>query len=236
MAQDPLKFNLLFREGEEDLFQYDQQDPEKILNAYTRKAFLCYQWGVWVTAHARAALQAGLDLAGHRAVYCDTDSVKYIGETDFSEFNAQCVHDSLESGAHAVDPKGQEHYMGVYEQEETYRRFVTLGSKKYAYEYQDGHLGITVAGVGKTSGAEELANHGGLEAFKNGFTFSEAGGLESVYNDTPGSRWIEIDGHSWEIGPNIYLRPSTYTLGQTEDYLRLLRDPAIIEAIRRRMR
>ena len=114
MAQDPLKFNLLFREGEADLFQYDQQDPEKILNAYTRKAFLCYQWGVWVTAHARAALQAGLDLSGHRAVYCDTDSVKYIGETDFSEFNERCIHDSLESGAHATDPAGHEHYMGVY--------------------------------------------------------------------------------------------------------------------------
>ena len=126
--------------------------------------------------------------------------------------------------------------MGVYEQEQTYSTFKTMGAKKYAYTYPDGSLGITIAGVNKRKGAEELARAGGLEAMENGFTFVEAGGLESVYNDTQGSRWIEIDGNRWEIGPNIYLRPSTYTLGQTEDYLRLLRDPCIIEQIRRRMR
>ena len=48
MAQDPLKFKLLFIEGGDDLFQTQQEDPAKLLTAYTRKAFLCYQWGVWV--------------------------------------------------------------------------------------------------------------------------------------------------------------------------------------------
>lgn len=187
------------------------------------------------TAWAREALQQGLDKAGHNAVYCDTDSVKYLGDVDWSDFNRKCEEDSLASGARATDPHGIEHFMGVYEQEDTYATFITAGAKKYAYTFPDGRLGITVAGVGKKKGASELAAAGGLEAFRNGFTFSAAGGLESVYNDTPGSRWLEIDGHLWEIGPNIYLRPSTYTLGQTADYLRLLSDPALIEAIKRRM-
>lgn len=191
--------------------------------------------GVYVTAWSRAELQAGLSLAGHRAVYCDTDSVKYLGEVDWTEYNKERVAASTESGAHATDPKGTEHYMGVFEAEKAYKTFATLGAKKYAYTYEDGSLGITIAGVGKKKGATELQRAGGLEAFRNGFTFTDAGGLESVYNDEPGSRWLEIDGHQWEIGPNIYLRPSTYTLGQTEDYIRLLKDPGLLDAIRRRM-
>ena len=235
MAQDPLKFSIEFLEGEEDPYQTVEADPEKLLAAYQRRAFLVYQWGVYVTAWSRAELQAGLDLAGHRAVYCDTDSVKYLGEVDWSEYNKERIAASTESGAHATDPKGVEHYMGVFEAEKAYKTFATLGAKKYAYTYEDGSLGITIAGVGKKKGAAELQRAGGLEAFRNGFTFTDAGGLESVYNDEPGSRWLEIDGHQWEIGPNIYLRPSTYTLGQTEDYIRLLKDPGLLDAIRRRM-
>lgn len=226
------------------MFQTVEDDPEKVLGQYQKHAFLCYQWGCWVTAWARAELQAGLDAAGHNAVYCDTDSVKYIGDVDWSAYNREHEEASIRSGSHATDPKGVEHFMGVYEQEDTYKRFITMGAKKYAYEYEKphkntapvpgGYLGITVAGVAKTAGAEELAEHGGLEAFKNGFTFSEAGGLESVYNDTPGSRWLDIDGHQWELGPNVYLRPSTYTLGQTEDYIRLLKDPDLFDKIKRR--
>lgn len=50
-------------------------------------------------------------------VYCDTDSVKYLGEIDLSKFNAERIKDSKRSGAYATDPKGITHYMGVYEKE-----------------------------------------------------------------------------------------------------------------------
>lgn len=233
MAQDPVKFNMLFDESIDGCFREDDQDPEQVLKKYQKTAFLCYQWGVWVTAHARAALQTGLDLAGHNAVYCDTDSVKYIGDVDWTNYNNRCVEKCLESGAHATDANGEEHFMGVFEQEST-TDFITLGAKKYAYRYPDGKLIITVAGVNKKKGGEELARHGGLEAFRNGFIFTDAGGLESIYNDDPGSRWIQIDGHEWEIGPNIYLKPSTYTLGQTAEYMELLKDPVLFTTLKHR--
>ena len=234
MAQDPLKFNVLFEELTEGIFNIHWDDPEKILKDYQRRAFLVYQWGVWTTAWARWELQRGLDLAGHMAVYCDTDSVKYLGEVDWSAYNKEHEEASLESGSHATDPQGEEHFMGVFEAEEPYKRFATLGAKKYAYEYADGKLGITIAGVAKKKGAEELAAHGGLEAFKDGFVFSEAAALEVVYNDTPGSRWIQVDGQQVETGPNIYLRPNTYTLGSTDEYLRLLQAPDLFDKIRQR--
>lgn len=185
------------------------------------------------TAHARADLQAGLDLAGHNAVYCDTDSVKYTGDVDWTDYNNRRIAASIESGAHATDANGVEHYTGVFEPEDTIT-FRTLGAKKYAYLKADGKLVITVAGVNKKKGAAELAAAGGLEAFENGFIFSDAGGLESIYNDEPGSRWYFVDDMPWEIGPNIYLKPSTYTLGQTAEYIELLQDPVLFEAIKRR--
>lgn len=237
MAQDPVKMSILFDEDAADpldTFRIDWQDPEKVLKEYQRRAFLCYQWGVWTTAWARAELDAGLVMAGRNAVYCDTDSVKYLGSIDWTEYNRERVEASLESGAHATDPQGEEHFMGVFEQEQTYSRFITLGAKKYAYEYPDSSLGITVAGVGKKTGAAELAANGGLEAFGNGFIFRDAGGLETIYNDTSGSRWIQVDGHALEMGPNIYLKPSTYTLGQTWDYIRLLQMPDLFDRIRQR--
>ena len=233
MAQDPVKFNLLFDESIDGCFREDDQDPEAVLLKYQRRAFLCYQWGVWVTAHARAELQAGLDMAGHNAVYCDTDSVKYVGSIDWTPYNNKCIALCNESGAHATDAKGEEHYMGVFEQEPT-TSFITLGAKKYAYQYPDGKLVITVAGVNKKKGAVELAEAGGLEAFKNGFIFTKAGGLESIYNDEPGSRYVFVDGLPWEIGPNIYLKPSTYTLGQTAEYIELLKDPALFSMVKHR--
>jgi hypothetical protein len=186
-----------------------------------------------VTAHARAELQAGLDMAGHNAVYCDTDSVKYVGSIDWTPYNNKCVALCNESGAHATDAKGQEHFMGVFEQEPT-TSFITLGAKKYAYQYPDGKLVITVAGVNKKKGAVELAEAGGLDAFRNGFIFIKAGGLESIYNDEPGSRYVFVDDMAWEIGPNIYLKPSTYTLGQTAEYIELLKDPALFSMVKHR--
>lgn len=237
MAQDPLKYDILFEEGAEEVFNIRFSDPEEKLKAYQRRAFLVYQWGVWVTAHARKALRDGIaccEDAGHKAIYVDTDSVKYLSNADFSEFNRLREEASIESGAHATDPNGVEHFMGVYEQESDYAEYCTLGSKKYAYRYPDGKLGITVAGVGKRAGAKELEAAGGLPAFKNGFVFVEGGGVEAVYNDEPGSRWLPFDGGVWEIGPNIYLKPSTYTMGQTADYIRLLQDPEFFATLKQR--
>lgn len=47
---------------------------------FSKNSFLSYQHGVWVTAHARADLVEGMDVAGHDLVQTDTDSVKCIGD------------------------------------------------------------------------------------------------------------------------------------------------------------
>ena len=101
--------------------------------------------------------------------------------------------------------------------------FSTLGAKKYvSRETPNAPLICTIAGVAKKAGGRELEKHGGISAFRPGFTFVDAGGLEAVYNDRPEIPPLEIDGHRLVITANVVLRPSTYTLGLSADYQRLL--------------
>lgn len=222
-VQDPVKTNIIYKDG---IFQFDERrTPPEILEAGKKNAFLPYAVGVWVTAWARLALYDGVKIVGQENfVYCDTDSVKFVGEADFTKFNEKCVADDLKSGAYADDSKGKRHYMGVYEQEEDYKRFACLGAKKYAYEYSVGELHITIAGVNKAKGATELQRGGGLETFvkcanpETEFTFYDAGGLEAIYNDLAEPVLESVDGRLFQITSNVCLRPSTYTLGITEEY------------------
>lgn len=227
-AQDPVKQSILF---ENDDFVEQHDNESKLLEEYNKKAFLAYQWGVWVTAWARYRLEEGIQLAhgdvndpnAPQFVYCDTDSVKYLGEIDLNKFNSERIKDSKRSGAYATDPQGITHYMGVYEKEHDMCEFRTMGAKKYVYrETPDDKLICTIAGVSKSLGGKELEEHGGITAFHEGFTFEKAGGLEAVYNDKPGITETEIDGRRISITSNVSLRPSTYTLGLTADYKRLL--------------
>ena len=210
----------------DDDFHIKDQDQEKILNQYNMTAFLPYQWGVWCTSYARQALEVGFNYIrdhGGEVIYCDTDSIKYIGDIDITELNKPILEKAINNNASAVDPHGVRHYMGVWEDEYNgaVPEFIHLGAKKYGYRDQDGKLHITIAGVGKKKGAEELEKAGGLEKFKRGFVFRKAGGNEVIYNDKDYGEY-EIDGHKVNIIKNIVIKPSMYTLGITNEYSKLL--------------
>lgn len=241
MVQDLVKVLILYMNGDEGGITGEFMDdpdavPEDILKKAEKKGFLNYAWGVWVTAWARYELERGIKLAGDGFIYCDTDSVKYFGDVDWSEYNEEKIAESLESGSHATDPKGKEHYMGVFEPEHDMEAFKTMGAKKYAF-LESGKLNITVAGVGKKAGAEELEEAAkkdgcrGIDEFKEGFVFKgKAGGLEAVYNDLPLYGKIKEtgeDGNVHMVSSNVTLRPSTYKLGLTAEYLRILNDSVI---------
>lgn len=229
MAQNPVKQSAIFDGGEWSIADEEQQ---KILDVFNGKSWGVYQWGVWVTAWARYELRKLLWIAGHDAVYCDTDSVKHTGEIDWTKYNNEQKTLSERNGATAIKKDGSVEYMGLAEADSNYKRFITHGAKKYAYEDGEG-LHITVAGVGKKKGAAELEKLGGLEAFKPGLIFSEAGGTESVYNDNEPFAYM-IDGNTVEITRNIVIKPSTYTLGITAEYAEILqKSKYILEEIQR---
>ena len=225
MAQDPVKQSIIFDCKSQDGTDWHTSESEisELLEQYNKKAFLAYQWGVWVTAHARNELEKGIRLAGENFVYCDTDSVKYLGDIDYDEYNLEKIAESKRSGAYATDPGGVTHYMGVFEDEGLYTSFATLGAKKYVYQKEhSGKTYCTIAGVNKQKGGDELDENGGIAAFRIGFVFRKAGGTESVYNDHPTNGVIEREGHKLLITPNIVIRDSEYTLGISRDYAELL--------------
>ena len=232
------------------------EDDAEILADSNRRAFLAYQWGVFCTAWARYELEEGIKLAhapGCAYVYSDTDSVKYIGNIDWSKYNDAKKRLSSKNGAYADDAHGVRHYMGVYEFEGEYKQFRTLGAKKYAYVDADNKFHITIAGVGKSKGADELlekglaklnemveqgaidladkdpielANKLAIDMLKEGFMFDAqhgAAGIEASYNDHPYITEYETpDGIRIPVTSNIYMSRSTYIVGLSGDYARLL--------------
>lgn len=230
MVQSPVKQSLIFTESEENIYTVDENvSRETLLTKYNRIAFLPYQWGVWVTAWARLRLKEGINIVGDRYLYDDTDSVKYVivkgDDIDkrFTEYNKQRKEQSIINRAYATDKHGITHYMGVFEYEDTYMEFCTLGAKKYVYRTEDGILHATIAGVNKKKAPSELEEYGGIDVFRIGFTFSKSGGTESVYNDTVYGDY-NVDGHTIHITQNVVIRPSTYTIGITDEYRRILAD------------
>lgn len=244
MAQDVCKADIVFTESPDhkQVFTHADLNIEGKLNKIKGGSpFVSYSWSCWVTAWARYRLWQGIKIAGYDFVYCDTDSVKFVGDhtAEFEKLNRELQKDSEFNGAWADDPKGTRHYMGVYEFEGTCT-FSTLGAKKYVTDH-DGEVEITIAGVNKRIGSLELVeaweqsdktrNPSPLHLFKPGFVFTKAGGLEAKYQDQT-RETIMINGNPLELGPNIYLKPSTYTLGITPEYDRLLENPRLFEEIR----
>ena len=235
-VQDPCKDNILYNLG-----AYDEEGIpiSELLDKYYKSCFTSYAWGIFVTAWARFELRRAMWTIGNRnVIYVDTDSVKFMGNVDFTDLNRTYYDASMKSGAFATDPKGKTHYMGVYEYEGTYKSFATLGAKKYVYRDQKDVLHITIAGVNKAKGAVELEKAGGIPTFllgtentigtgetvlnRKGFTFREAGGNELVYNDDMDYGTVNIDGHDLKITRNVCILDSKYQLGVARDYQLIL--------------
>lgn len=224
-AQDPIHAEILYNGGDYTRSDYTTGDAEKVLS----KAKFPYQWGVYTTAYARAALQEAIDAAGAAMVYCDTDSVKTLGRVDLSYINRKRQAAAEASRAFADDPKGNRHYMGVFELDGVYDRFITCGAKRYAYE-TDGHMSITVSGVSKavneatgiSFAVEEL---GKLENFHEGFIWRKSAGTMSVYNDDDLFDYTDPEtGKTVQIIKNVAIIPTTYEMTYAKDYRRLLQE------------
>ena len=217
-VQDIAKQNILFDRG---LFNEDTKTLEYLLERNRRKAFSFYGWGVFISAWARYELHKMIMQCGDKFVYCDTDSVFFIGNVDFTEYNEKQKQICIENNSYAYDKNGQIYYLGMLECDKKAKFYKTLGAKKYGYIDEKGNLKITIAGVNKKKGAEELLKYGGLDAMCDGFIFNESGGNDAIYNDDDFG-WYEKDEHKILITKNITIRPSSYTLGLTGDYMRIL--------------
>ena len=201
-----------------------------------RNTFLSQAWGVYVTAYARRNLWSMIMQIDADVIYCDTDSIKYVGDHDdlFNIYNVDimdklkkaCEHHGIQADLlNPKDSKGVRHPLGVFDRESDYSSFVTLGAKKYAFKHTGGNIEITLSGV-KKSGASALKS---LHDFKKGFTFDydHSGKKILTYNDDQemitvtdaGGREDRID---YKYGIN--LMPTEYTIGMSDDYMSFIND------------
>lgn len=213
---DILHPNFEFNKETGEFLEIPNTDIDKYYNS--RNSFLSYQWGIFVSAYTRQMLQNAIDKIGLDVVYCDTDSVKYIGEHSAvfaeinNEINEYCKANNIQN---YVEFDGKRYEMGVFEHDAEYKEFITLGAKKYAYKDMNDKIHITVSGLDKKQGAQELEQMGGLPAFKDGQIFHNSG-RSSVYYNVADVHVETINGEKVLTASNIRIVPTTYTLGITD--------------------
>ena len=190
----------------------------------SRNSFLQYQQGLFITAAARYRLRKMLWKVGRDAIYCDTDSIKGVGDhfKDFEEENIKIRKLAEDCGAYAEDKNQNVYYLGVWENETEgglYDEFKTLGAKKYVYRQGD-KVKSTIAGVSKKAGSEYFKKHG-VDGLKKGAVIENSGHLTAFYNDDE-IHQITVDHHTFTTSSNVALVNNTYKIGITEDYVDLL--------------
>lgn len=201
-----------------------------------KKCFNAFQFGVYVTAYARKNLWTGILNLDYDVIYCDTDSIKYINNHDsfFNEYNKNIEKKCNEiANQLAINPddlnpkdsKGIAHRIGIFDDEtakEHYRKFKTLGAKKYIIEDSKG-LHMTVSGVRK----DAVSQISSIDQFNEGLVFDIDHAKKNLlhynedqpiftYNKGKYDEWTDRNKYG------ITFQPTTYKLGLSLDYYALL--------------
>lgn len=160
-------------EYDNDIGWKDTETPDvvKVINRYnkSKKRFIFYPWGVFVTAYARRNLYSGILACKNNYIYSDTDSIKLTNADSISNYiinyNNQiqakikkaCEYHGIDfAKASPLTSEGVAKPLGVWDYDGHYKKFKTLGAKRYLYEKEDNTMTITVAGVGKKSTIDYL--------------------------------------------------------------------------------
>lgn len=217
-AQDPGKPEITMEDG--DYIVQDATIDERLADTKERMV-MPYQWGVWTTAHARYALYRAIKADPESAVYWDTDSLYSAAPQNHEKYNREKIKQCKEHGAMATDPTGTVHYLGVFEYDGSYDRFITFGAKKYIKE-KNGKVTVTIAGVNKKWGSE-LVQKLGIDNIRPGFIFKNMNKLGIKYNDHKTVNTIRREGRDIPLYRNAYLYETQYKLSLAEDYEILLK-------------
>lgn len=206
-----------------------------------RNRFLYYPWGVWVTAHARYRLYDAIAAVGDDYRYCDTDSVKFIGEhTDYFDHVNREAHALVTKLAERLnlpidyvipyDPKGAPKCLGVWEHEYDARRFKTIGAKRYLVEYTDGKLALTVAGTNKASTLEYIQQQALVTKQSPFDIFNEHLVVPAGYAKRTTAKFIDKPSNGfvtdylgvrryYESESGVYIKPTSYSFSITDEMI-----------------
>lgn len=222
-------------------------DVNKQLEKYNKKItrFSYYLWGVWVTAYARRNLWLGILSCKNDYCYSDTDSIKIEhGEKhlDFinryntwivKKINDMCDFYSLDPNIFNPSTiKGEKKQLGVWDYEGLYKKFKTLGAKRYLV-LKDAKLELTCAGLPKKSGLEYMEKQG--KTIKGTFDyFNDEMYIPSEYTGKNTHLYIDESktmmvtdylGNTSEIHSEsgVFLYGADFTLSISEQYSQFIK-------------
>lgn len=254
MVTDPVKdmYTYIDHEwGVDDL----KDDPDRLAEAIdkyntSRKRFLFYPWGIWVTAYARRNLFTAIYELGDDYIYSDTDSVKYINrekhEKYFADYNTMIIRKinrvltyyGLDAGmASPKTIKGIEKPLGVWDWETkdyAYTDFKTLGAKRYMYRQYDDKkqaylLHTTIAGLSKSDGLKYIEQQQDpFEFFSDGMKVDadHAGKpVPTYFDDAINGTLTDYMGNVMEYHEKsgVHLEKVAYNLSIDSDFLEYVR-------------
>ena len=246
---------------ENDDYDKEPIDIEDALTKYNKnkQRFLAYQWGVWCSAYNRRDLFKGISECKGDYLYSDTDSLKIINyekhKAFFEDYNKK-VREKLLIVAKMqnldfslFEPttiKGVKKLIGVFDYEETYARFKTLGAKRYMVEHNDidtmkayingkeikyeTKYNITVSGVSKNWAVpylNDLAKKKKVTPFK---LFKDSLEIPKEYTGKMTHTYIdeEIKGkvkdylgveYSYKECSSIHLEKTSYVMSLASEYI-----------------
>lgn len=244
MVTDIVRDEIVYENGE---WSVEEDDPQKQIDKYnkSRRRFLYYPWGVWVTAYARRNLFYSICECAGDYIYADTDSVFYLNGEAHEEYierynrlceqklRKMCEHYNLDYEKELLPKtvKGQTKPIGILEYEDDIDRFRTLGAKRYM-TLIDGELSITVSGVNKKTAVpwllEKCGIDGAFEAFEEGLIVPEdaTGKLTHYYIDKPyEGDIVDYTGQTYHyFAPSgVYLEKASYSFDISVEYINFLK-------------
>lgn len=206
--------------------EWSEQKPDiaKALEDYykSKNSFLAYQWGIFVTANARWRLYQGQKIVKNDNHYQDTDSLKFHDWRllkEFEKMNVETIKlcEAADVPAYA-ERNGKRYYLGIWDFDGYYKKFITLGAKKYAYVDRKNKLHTTVSGMSKKLGAKAVGN---IYNFRIGKVYHDIGRTTAYYNDMPPQQ-ITVDDCTFLSASNIGIVDTTYELGVTNEYWEII--------------
>lgn len=244
---------------EEDEEEDEGVNPEEVaIKKYNRNfnRFLFYPWGIWITAYTRAELFEGILALGKDYVYCDTDSLKFLNKEyhmDYFRGRTAKIKAELEEAMryHGISfdrcvPKtceGVTKLLGEWDDDGTYRRFKTLGAKRYMKEEwnkkkKEWEITMTVAGCNKEKGVKYFLDNWEDDKIFEHFTPDVvippeyAGRLWPVYDEDCHGVMTDYQGNMFEFDELsfVYMEDTPYTMNRSWEYRQFIEGWLMYEA------
>lgn len=227
-----------------------KRDAEKELNIYnkSKKRFLYFPWGIICTALVRRTVASTILAFGDSYIYSDTDSIKAVNAEDHEDYilkyndyikrQIKKVSDYYNIPIDMFMPKtikGETKILGIWEKEtkKPWKKFKSLGAKRYMILTSEDELTLTVSGVNKKAAIpymlEKYGKEKAFEAFSNNLTIPEGytGKLTHYYIDDSYSGMItDYLGNTipYFSKSGIYFEKASYNFSMDALYLNYLKE------------